>query len=600
MIEIKKVEWDNFFSYGKGNSLTLNDETVKQVIADNGAGKTSILLILEELLFCKNHKGIKKSDLVNRDQKDKRLSGKVYFSKDNSEYVVTLTRDPSLKVSLEKNGVDISRHTGAQTVKLVEEIIGINYVLFNQLTYLSTDSKLKFLTDTDTERKKFLVKLFQLDKYLNYHEVFKSVARKMDGNIRELQGSISTLNNLLQEEQSLASKPLGVLEPEPEKFDNTEKLKLENTLLGIKRINANIEKNNKYKEMLEKLDKSILSKRIEKPEDNTSSLERELGSIQSSANSQKSIISKLGKLAGKCLTCLSEIDVDNVQRIISAAELELSNLSKRYTETNKNLTINKEALQKFRKYTKVSEEFERLTNLIDNELSSDIVDKGEIEGKVLDINKKIAQRNKEIDEVVSYNKKIDKQNLLIKEAIKDVSNYTNTLADKSKELAELQRSLGVANTLKSIFSTKGLISYKLQYLVLDLEKEINLYLSELSKGKFLLNFNLEEDKLNINIINSGVSVDISSLSTGELSLVEVATLLAVRKLMSAISGTALNLLFLDEVLSILHEDNKAIVLELLMKERDLNILVVSHGYEHPLVPKIKVIKDRGVSTIWEM
>ena len=56
MITLKKLQWDNCFSYGNNNSIDLNDTTLTQLVGKNGAGKSSIPLILEEVLFNKNSK----------------------------------------------------------------------------------------------------------------------------------------------------------------------------------------------------------------------------------------------------------------------------------------------------------------------------------------------------------------------------------------------------------------------------------------------------------------------------------------------------------------------------------------------------------------
>ena len=66
MITLKKLEWDNCFSYGKQNSLDLNNSTLTQLVGTNGTGKSSLPLIIEEVLYNKNSKGIKKADIQNR------------------------------------------------------------------------------------------------------------------------------------------------------------------------------------------------------------------------------------------------------------------------------------------------------------------------------------------------------------------------------------------------------------------------------------------------------------------------------------------------------------------------------------------------------
>ena len=66
MIILQKLKWDNCFSYGEGNELNLSDATLTQLVGTNGVGKSSIPLILEEVLFNKNSKNVKKADIANR------------------------------------------------------------------------------------------------------------------------------------------------------------------------------------------------------------------------------------------------------------------------------------------------------------------------------------------------------------------------------------------------------------------------------------------------------------------------------------------------------------------------------------------------------
>ena len=89
MITLKKLNWDNCFSYGAGNELNLDDHTVTQIIGTNGMGKSSIPLIIEEALYNKNSKGIKKADIPNRYVKDG-YSISLEFSKGANEYKISV------------------------------------------------------------------------------------------------------------------------------------------------------------------------------------------------------------------------------------------------------------------------------------------------------------------------------------------------------------------------------------------------------------------------------------------------------------------------------------------------------------------------------
>ena len=54
MLILEQVNWGDCFSYGTSNELKLNENTITQLIGDNGAGKSSISLIIQEALYNKN------------------------------------------------------------------------------------------------------------------------------------------------------------------------------------------------------------------------------------------------------------------------------------------------------------------------------------------------------------------------------------------------------------------------------------------------------------------------------------------------------------------------------------------------------------------
>jgi len=99
------------------------------------------------------------------------------------------------------------------------------------------------------------------------------------------------------------------------------------------------------------------------------------------------------------------------------------------------------------------------------------------------------------------------------------------------------------------------------------------------------------------MFSSGKQVNIRTLSSGELSKVNISTLLSIRSLMSAVSKNSLNALFLDEVVSTIDEEGMEDLIEVLIKEHNLNTFVVSHNYQHPLVEVLKVIKENNISRL---
>ena len=135
-----------------------------------------------------------------------------------------------------------------------------------------------------------------------------------------------------------------------------------------------------------------------------------------------------------------------------------------------------------------------------------------------------------------------------------------------KELEKNSAKLANLEVLKRAFSTSGLIAYKIENLVKDLEGLTNDYLAELSDGRFSLGFVVTNDKLNVEITDNSKIVDILALSSGELARVNTYKLLAIRKLKIRISSSRINSLLLDEVIAVLDDQGREKVVEILLGE----------------------------------
>jgi len=194
----KKLKWSNCFSYGENNELNLEENTVTQLVGTNGMGKSSIPLIIEEALFNKNSKGIKKADIPNR-YNNAGYHIHLEFTKDSKHYDVIIDRKSSIKLRLLEDGEDISSHTATNTYKTLQAIIGIDFKTFSQLVYQNTNSSLQFLTATDTNRKKFLIDLLHLEKYVELFEIFKSESKTHYYNLTGIESQIATVEKWLND-----------------------------------------------------------------------------------------------------------------------------------------------------------------------------------------------------------------------------------------------------------------------------------------------------------------------------------------------------------------------------------------------------------------
>ena len=210
---------------------------------------------------------------------------------------------------------------------------------------------------------------------------------------------------------------------------------------------------------------------------------------------------------------------------------------------------------------------------------------------------KLDNEQKEIEYVINENESRERHNTRLQVIQEQIGEFQKELSIHEEKLETVKDRLASIDILKKAFSTNGLLAYKIENLVKDLEELTNEYLAELSDGRFNLQFVVTNDKLNVEIDDNGKAVEILALSAGELARVNTSTLLAIRKLMSSISKSRINVLFLDEVTNVLDEAGKEKMVEILLGEENLNTYIVSHGWTHPLLSKIEVIKENEISRL---
>ena len=596
MITLKKLKWNNCFSYGEDNILDLNDSTVTQLVGTNGAGKSSIPLILEEVLFNKNSKGIKKADIANRIF-NKGYDISLEFNVNGDEYKIEVNRRASIKCKLFKNGEDISSHTATNTYKTVEEVLGLDFKTFTQIVYQNTNTSLQFLTATDTNRKKFLIDLLQLEKYVDYFEIFKEKSRVLSGEVSHIQGKLDTIIKWLDDNNLEAPTILPKLDlPKISENDLEQLSSLQLEFKNISEINRKINQNNFYKTELATIDLSKYKNEgnhlLESRQNYDKDLE-ELGKWQSVYNSEVFE----GTSEDICPTCGQEVDQDLLDEIYQREE-EKHNQAFNYIKKIQDTIRHKKKInEQIDEKQKEERRWKELFNSIDQTLPAEIKDADELQRKIEMLAEKIDNEQKELEYIINENESRERHNTRLQVIQEQIGEFKEELKTHENKLEEVKDMLGSIDILKKAFSTNGLLAYKIENLVKDLEELTNEYLAELSDGRFNLQFVVLNDKLNVEIDDNGKAVEILALSAGELARVNTSTLLAIRKLMSSISKSRINVLFLDEVTNVLDEVGKEKMVEILLGEENLNTYIVSHGWTHPLLSKIEVIKENEISRL---
>jgi|TARA_B110000196_G_C21148064_1_gene667853 DNA repair exonuclease SbcCD ATPase subunit len=599
MITLKKLKWNNCFSYGENNELELDSSNVTQIIGKNGMGKSSIPLIIEEALYNKNSKGIKKADIPNRyinNGYDIHLT----FSKEDILYEVIVNRKASIKVKLLKDGEDISSHTATNTYKTLQEVLGIDFKTFSQLVYQNTNSSLQFLTATDTNRKKFLIDLLHLEEYVVLFEVFKEASRQVNAKITEINAAIATVEKWLHDNKLESTTILPMLNLELDTIEDEETLR--SLLLQFENIsekNKRIKTNNSYKELFKQIDLTKASLIEATKLLSYDKLQTEEGSIRASISNSNKLLEKMKKLGDSCPTCEQTVDTQFKEKLIQA---ELDNIE-RSEETSGNISRETEKIKAnnsdYNTKISIQKDWEDLYSRIDHGLSGEQVDGNKLSSRITQVRERIHTSKERLGKIAKENEARTKSNTRIQIIQEQTDSFRKQLNEAEKQLNKHNVVFINLEILKKSFSTNGLLAYKIENLVKELEELVNTYLAEFSDGRFTLEFVVSNDKLNVQITDNGRIVDILALSSGELARVNTATLIAIRKLMSSISKSRINILFLDEVVSVLDDLGREKLVEVLTEEENLNTYVVSHGWTHPLLDKIEIVKEENISRLYQ-
>lgn len=610
MITLKTLRWSNAFSYGKDNVVSFVNSPLTQLVGKNGHGKSSVALILEEVLFNKNSKGIKKADILNRYIKDKSYTIELEFDKDGIDYQIKTTRGATQGVKLYKSGNDISAHTATATYKMIEDILGFDHKTFAQIVYQSNASSLEFLTAPDTARKKFLIELLNLGKYTKAQEIFKDVATSVGKEIAITESQIKTVNSWLDKYGStdLTLKQYAEVPVVDDQLISGQS-EITAKLTNLDQTNRKITNNNTYKQVQSGLqlfpippEPSALDAGIKARADAAATEQIELNK---SIRDSQAFVKKMNGLSGTCPTCLQAIDAAKIELLLTEQKELQSAATLRFQELNKYLEESSQDQQKvsretaeFNKATKAKEEWEKYHSLIDTSLPEDLLDKHDLQRQFDDLQHKITELKALITKAEKQNREAEAHNAKVEIVSKQLVEMNEDLEKHSGVLHDLSEKMGLINILTKTFSTTGLVAYKIECLVKDLEELTNNYLVDLSDGRFQIAFRISSsDKLNVVITDNSKDIDILALSGGERARVNVATLLAIRKLMQSLSSSRINLLILDETVEALDIDGKEKLVEVLLSEEYLNTFLVSHGFTHPLLEKINVVKKNNISQI---
>lgn len=617
MLKLLQVEANDFLCYGK-LSLDVTRYSLVQLVADNGAGKTNILSIITEALYGKNPRGYAKGELFNRNTNATKYSISVKFSKDNSIYVATTNRTKTVaKVTLSKDGIDITSHTSKGTFAEIESIIGLDYELFLQYVYQSSKYSTEFLTATPAIRKQFLGKMLGLD-------LITQDIDKVSAHIKTIQAKLSQLS--IDKKVALATLPAPaydkVVDVEALRAQATVLLETQNqereTVLAYKLYEAKEkELKTEVENRRKKLDALVLpvmpAKKSKLPtveidESLLSECQVSLALLQKSLSEYRArsltLKAKLKTLnasvpSTSCHVCGSDL---NNKDAVSLHEKQVVEVSSELAECLASIESYTSEIQQVEKVVKelqlgqaANAAAAAVTAFNDSIVSKHETAMAVYNSKLQTLTDEYNLAVNNLNSLVPVQKPVlTNTNSLLSELNKAIitAEHSNVALAKrveaeaklkatEQEIDALNKELSIAQIL--LDSLKHLLAKTIDNGLLSLELNTNRYLRKFGSNTSI-SFIQEDSKVNVKVNVGSDVVNYYTLSTGQAARVSIATLLAMRELLA----DSVNLLILDEVVGTLDTDGKESLIEILTGIQGMNIFLVSHDWTHPLLEKIEV------------
>lgn len=622
-ININYLKGSNALSYGDFHFI-FDEHRVYQLIGKNGSGKSSLPVILEEVLFNSNSRGLTKAEIPHMYTDIKGWWAECGLNVNGDDYVVRKDVKSTAKVSLTRNGEDISGHTATQTYSVIKGILGaMDFKTFSKLVYQSMDSSLDFLSATDSNRKKFLISLLGLEQYDQVGEQIKAALKESKAKLEKVESRHYTVYGWLRGTKEVPE--LIEIQEVPSEDKESQDL-LENKLAELGAIdienrqvdahNREVNKRKKQVDANKKAEQELLLLQenspapVEDKNDEIQSVTRELSSVQTRMDGFKQTYQRFKAEADKtsCPTCGSSLDVTKQAYARDTAKDAFLELQPQRNKLKEDLEALQKDQQEYTKYIQWKRKLElaqanadNASKLISSYTEEDFVTKCKTDAILLnkeisDLRSNIYDHKCKIDAILESNKLAISNNAKREEIAQTMEKYQKELEEIREELSAVEEEVNDISLLAEAFGPKGIVGYKIESSVKIFEELINKYLSYFSAGEFALSFELDGTKLKVVIYGSSQPRSMKSLSSGEKSAVTISTLLAIRNLMSAISKVNVNLLFLDEIISVLDTDRRELLIDLLLEEHHLNTFLVSHGFSHPLTKDIRLEKINKVTT----
>lgn len=608
-IYFESISLKNFMSF-KEAYVNLNrngyilvegiNNNVEDSAKSNGSGKSSLF---SGICWCLTGETISGAKEVSNIYLKGKTEVQVKFTFDSHSYTITRTRNPS-NLFIEVDGVDKSGKGIRDTQKILEEYLPqVTSSLINSVIILGQGLPQRFTNNTPSGRKEILEKLSNSDFMITDIKEKLSVRKSTledsrnftNNNISELQGSISTLNTLL----NMYINNLNDLSS-----SGDYELQIDKINLNIQKLKEDIESYETAKSETETLlNNCVLSSeklsseyKLEQSKlklIDTKELEDEITSVNFDIKTTSNKISEIDSISDVCPMCGQKLH-GVVKPDSTSLKENLAVLKERYSE----LQVSLNESNKYNIELQNSLDLEYADR--QKELSTSIES---LQADIINYNNSLTTNNSmlvsESENLAKLQTKLNELENTKQHLKNEIENTKKCISDNTDKINDLRLTVDdISARLEIISKMNTLVKRDFRgYLLSNIIQFIS------TKSKYYSNKVFGTDKLDFkldgnNILISYDNKEYELLSGGEKQKVDVIIQLSIRDMLCKYLGFSSNIIVLDEITDSLDSKGCQNIFNLISSELgDVeSIYIISHHTDELNIPcddTITIIKDNN-------
>jgi DNA repair exonuclease SbcCD ATPase subunit len=540
MIVFKKMRIRNFLSYGNvATEIDFLAERKTLISGLNGSGKSVWLDAICFVLFNRAYKKINKSAMLNSFN-SKNCLVEIELETRGKQFLIRRGMKPNV-FEIFENGelIDQDAKNVDYQVYLEQTILGMNFKTFTQICVIGSANYKPFMHLSTQERREIVEDVLNIGVFGKMNKLLKEDL----SNIRRDSGSADSTLTLAEDRKEVQEAYIKVL-----RADTSSKKEM----LEKKKEEAGQNRKKMQSDLAELLEKRNL---LVKPEDFSDEIEDLSVSIRTRQGAIRTLKGKLEKIESYlvCSECGTPTDEEHRKKHVTEYRQKI------YEEQDLLDAEDKKCQELKKKQTAFSE----YKNSYDT-MSSDMK---MLAFKIEEVKKKVKEISEEIEEL--------SQTVDLTPELEKLEKLSKTAQEAEKTRDFLREEKKYLDIMQTLLKDDGIKSVIIKEYIPVINTLTNHYLGLMD---FFVSFELDENFDEKILARHREDFKYESFSEGEKQRIDLALLLAWRKIASMNNASNCNLLIMDEVFDKSLDDTGVDHVTNILNDMagEVNIFVVSH------------------------